>query len=272
MSFGRKSLNDAINHYYRIANGQGTKADFAVPILHRCLSHVMKNAKEMCRKYAPKHYHLAMHIFGLFTTASTLEELDDMVQSAAVVFSSPSSAANVEKHFQNLQTWLQRSQVQLDDTSESSLIKDDLRDIPGSNNFAKRYRQVVSKAPLDTEGEANLYYCKGLMIHLTKYILPYVGLWTGIMLGDLGRHGHTKAYEDYSQHYAALQRIQRQNISADNKTQGIMEKSQWDLKHIRFHSKRLKRLDDFVSQYQSSHTALLRDSEDSKRLLGRKRF
>lgn len=34
---------------------------------------------------APKNYHLAMHIFGLYTTASTLEELDDMVQSAAVV-------------------------------------------------------------------------------------------------------------------------------------------------------------------------------------------
>ncbi len=53
---------------------------------------------------ASKNYHLAMHVFGLFTTASTLEQLDDMVQSAAVVFGSPASAANVEKHFHNLQT------------------------------------------------------------------------------------------------------------------------------------------------------------------------
>ncbi|KAL7370450.1 hypothetical protein ABVT39_000967 [Epinephelus coioides] len=272
MSFGRKSLNDAIDHYYNIVSGKGTKADFAVPVLHRCLSHVMKNAKDMCKKYAPKHYHLAMHIFGLFTTASTLEELDEMVQSAAVVFNSPSSAANVEKHFQNLQTWLLRCKVQLDDAPQSSVIKDDLKDIPGNNNFAKHYRQVVSNAPLDMEGEANLYYCKGLMVHLTKYILPYAGLWTGIMLGDLGRHGHTKAYKDYSQRYCALLKIQRQNTTEDTKTQGIMEKSQWDLKHIRFRSRRLTRLDDFVSQYQSSHTALLRDFEDSKKVLGRKRF
>lgn len=70
---------------------------------------------------APKNYHLAMHIFGLYTTASTLEELDDMVQSAAVVFTSPSSAAIVEKHFQNLQTWLQRRKIELDDTKSSAI-------------------------------------------------------------------------------------------------------------------------------------------------------
>lgn len=75
---------------------------------------------------APKNYHLAMHIFGLFTTASTLEELDDMVQSAAVVFSSPCSAANVEKHLDNIQTWLQRTKTELDDT-KSSAIQDDFK-------------------------------------------------------------------------------------------------------------------------------------------------
>ncbi len=50
LSFGRKSLTDAINHYYNIASGQGTTADFRIPLLHRCLSHIMKNAEDMCRK------------------------------------------------------------------------------------------------------------------------------------------------------------------------------------------------------------------------------
>lgn len=50
LSFAKKSLQDTINHYYKIASGKGTKEDFDVPILHRCLSHVMKNAKEMCTK------------------------------------------------------------------------------------------------------------------------------------------------------------------------------------------------------------------------------
>lgn len=51
MAFAKKNLTDTINHYYNIASGKGKPEDFDVPILHRCLSHVMKNAKEMCRKY-----------------------------------------------------------------------------------------------------------------------------------------------------------------------------------------------------------------------------
>jgi len=57
-----------------------------------------------------------------------------------------------------------------------------------------------------------------------------------------------------------------QNITEDNKTQGIMEKSQWDLKHIRFPSGRLTRLDDFVARYQTTHTALLKEYEDSEEI------
>lgn len=50
LSFAKKNLHDTINHYYRIASGKATEADFEVPILQHCLSQVMKNAKEMCRK------------------------------------------------------------------------------------------------------------------------------------------------------------------------------------------------------------------------------
>ncbi len=51
-----------------------------------------------------------------------------------------------------------------------------------------------------------------------------------------------------------------------------MEKSQWDLKHIRFGSGRLTRLDDFVVRYQICHTALLKAYEDSERVFRRKVF
>ena len=50
LSFGRESLHNAINHYYNIASGKATTGDFRIPLLHRCLSHIMKNAKDMCRK------------------------------------------------------------------------------------------------------------------------------------------------------------------------------------------------------------------------------
>ncbi|XP_059376293.1 uncharacterized protein LOC132112707 isoform X2 [Carassius carassius] len=271
MAFAKKNLTDTINHYYNIASGKGKPEDFDVPVLHRCLSHVMKNAKEMCRN-ATNHYHLAMHVFGALTTASTLKELDDMVQSATVVFSSPCCGASVEKHFKNLQSWLQKKGTPLDETTKSRGDAEDLKDITGSNRFAKRCNAIISNAPLDKHGEVNVYQCKGLIDHLKKYVLPFAGLWTGIMLGDLGRHGTGPQYKQCSRRYNALRKLTRQNITQDNKTQGVMEKSQWDLKHIRFTSGRLTRLDDFVAQYRISHTALLKEYEDSERVFRRKTY
>ncbi|XP_059376322.1 uncharacterized protein LOC132112707 isoform X31 [Carassius carassius] len=146
------------------------------------------------------------------------------------------------------------------------------QDITGSNRFAKRCNAIISNAPLDKHGEVNVYQCKGLIDHLKKYVLPFAGLWTGIMLGDLGRHGTGPQYKQCSRRYNALRKLTRQNITQDNKTQGVMEKSQWDLKHIRFTSGRLTRLDDFVAQYRISHTALLKEYEDSERVFRRKTY
>ncbi|XP_049330090.1 uncharacterized protein LOC111193479 [Astyanax mexicanus] len=274
-SFAKKNLQDTMNHYYTIASGKATKEDFDLPILHRCLSHVMKNAKDMCKKYAPNHYHLSMHVFGLFTTASSLRELDDMVESAAVVFSSPYSGPSVEKHFNNLQCWLQNKGFHLDETAvyHNQKRAEDTQFIKGSNNFGRHFKEVISQAPLDMEnGEPNLYFCKGLVSHISKFLLPYAALWTGIMLGDLGRHGTGHVYKEYTKRYRVLKQIKKQNITEDNKTQGIMEKSQWDLKHIRFRGCRLTRLDDFVVKYQAAHTALLKEYEDSKRVLKKKTY
>ena len=57
-----------------------------------------------------------------------------------------------------------------------------------------------------------------------------------------------------------------QNFTQDNKTQGIMEKSQWDLKSIRFQRRKVTRLDDFVQRYQEMHDALLREYSDTERV------
>ena len=42
-----------------------------------------------------------------------------------------------------------------------------------------------------------------------------------------------------------------------------MEKSQWDLKKIRFQHKKLTRLDDFVHTYKVMQNAPLREYQDS---------
>ena len=55
---------------------------------------------------AGKHYILAMHVFGLMTQATTLKQFDEVVVSATVLFSSPCSGENVDRHFQNIQVLL----------------------------------------------------------------------------------------------------------------------------------------------------------------------
>lgn len=50
LSFTGSDLHDTMNHYYKVATGKGTKNDFKLPILHRCLRHFLKDAEEMCRK------------------------------------------------------------------------------------------------------------------------------------------------------------------------------------------------------------------------------
>lgn len=51
----------------------------------------------------PKLYRLAMHIFGLLASCASLPEMDNIIVSATVQFSSPCSGKNVDKHFHNLQ-------------------------------------------------------------------------------------------------------------------------------------------------------------------------
>ncbi|RXN17456.1 hypothetical protein ROHU_008028 [Labeo rohita] len=59
-TFCKLPLESLICMYYDIVTGQ-LKDVRNVPILHRCLSHIMKNKKVFCKKHCPKHYRLPMH-------------------------------------------------------------------------------------------------------------------------------------------------------------------------------------------------------------------
>lgn len=72
---------------------------------------------------ASKNYYLAMHVFGCMTQTTTLKELEDVVCSSAVVFSSSHSGKNVEKHFKNLQLLLKK-QANCE-TDDASVVEED---------------------------------------------------------------------------------------------------------------------------------------------------
>lgn len=49
-TFCQINLEHLIQLYYEIITGQFTGEKFDIPILHRCLSHILKNAKDLCKK------------------------------------------------------------------------------------------------------------------------------------------------------------------------------------------------------------------------------
>ncbi|XP_028991434.2 uncharacterized protein LOC114846544 isoform X3 [Betta splendens] len=255
------SLQELLNRYYNIVTGQAPEDSIRLPILHRCLSHVMKNAKDLCKKHAPKHYHLAMHTFGAMAQATTIEELEEIIVSAAVVFSSSHSGKKVEKHFKNLQ--LIMTQGGRTDIEDSSIVEQEFMNDVGITSFQHHFERVIKQEEGDKDGEPNMYLSPTFIPALTKYFLPQAALWTGLLLGDLGRHGTGPVYERFTQRFNRAAQKTTQNYSQDNHTQGIMEKSQWDLKRIRFQRRRLTRLDDFVVTYKMTLNGLLREFRDS---------
>ncbi|KAK7127267.1 hypothetical protein R3I94_018454 [Phoxinus phoxinus] len=155
--FCQTNLNALLQNYFQILTGKGTTEDLSLPIVHRCLSHIMKNAKSLCKKHAPKNYKLAMHVFGLLTTASSIVEFDEMLLSSTVIFSSPCSSENVEKHFNNIQTLLTTIGESVVD--DSSIVPEDLEDTFSQTSFHRHFMEVIGSAPLDKKGDPNEYYC-----------------------------------------------------------------------------------------------------------------
>ncbi|XP_020557716.1 uncharacterized protein LOC105353816 isoform X2 [Oryzias latipes] len=266
ITFCHTALEDLLTKYYQLITGQYSKTQFDLPILHRCLSHIMRNAKDLCKKQIPAHYKLGMHIFGLLACSSTLEQMDQVLLSATALFNSPCSGPNVEKNYDNLIGLMQEiGTIDLDRT----ITPENYKHAVGSAPLKSHFQEIIQRAPLDHCGVCNIYYAPGFIPSLEKYFLPHATLWSGLMLGDLGRHGTGPAYTNLSKRYNEVSQTRKQNFTMANRTQGIMEKSQWDLKQIRFQRKSVSRLDDFVTVYQKMHDALLLEYADTE--LSRKR-
>ena len=50
INFCGMTLKELQMRYYELITGNGQPEDLKLPITHRCLSHVMKNAKDLCKK------------------------------------------------------------------------------------------------------------------------------------------------------------------------------------------------------------------------------
>lgn len=72
-----------------------------------------------------RHYKLGMHTFGLLACSTSLKQMDEVLLSATVVFSSPCSGDNVEKHYNNLVVLMQ--QVGKLEIEEQNIVAEDYK-------------------------------------------------------------------------------------------------------------------------------------------------
>ncbi|XP_039465452.1 uncharacterized protein LOC120438914 [Oreochromis aureus] len=151
------------------------------------------------------------------------------------------------------------------DLDEKTVIAEDYKTDVQNAPLKTHFQEIVDNATLDCEGERNIFHAPKFVAGLVNHLLPHATLWSSMMLGDLGRHGTGPAYQQLSKLYGDIQQSKKQNFTQVNRTQGIMEKSQWDLKKICIQRRRLTRLDDFVEIYQKMHDALLLEYADMKK-------
>lgn len=97
------------------------------------------------------------------TQATTLKQLDEVVVSATVVLSSPSSGENVEKHFQNLQTLLTSTEQPV--INDSNITEEDF---------------VVGYPPENFRFASLVFQCWVL----SKFLVIYVGLFFSVFEGS----------------------------------------------------------------------------------------
>lgn len=64
-----------------------------------------------------------MHLYGLFTTATSMQQLTDMVYSASVLLGSPCLGQNVQQHFHQIQEMFTQIEQHPDETEAGESVE-----------------------------------------------------------------------------------------------------------------------------------------------------
>ncbi|XP_073719390.1 uncharacterized protein [Misgurnus anguillicaudatus] len=99
---------------------------------------------------------------------------------------------------------------------DSSIVPEDLEDTFSQTPFHRHFSEVIDTAPLDKKGDPKVYFSETFISSLAAYFLPHAGLWTSMMLGDLGRHGKGPPYQLFSK----TSKKKCQNFTQDRRNYG----------------------------------------------------
>ena len=296
-AFNCECVPDYFNRCYRIVTGAAKPDDFKKALVHCCASHFMKNAAKICRKYYSSNFRDAMYWLGLLLQSSNLTDIDETVESLTVVTHSEFTTGLVKLHYQKLKRQVERLENDIIDSDycryeefeddskefhESTAFRQEsepdnvdmsqdeyIKKSPGSpfklhlQNVAEQAIRRVNKQNMFIKGSSiftrNAYLGKHFMNYLLEYCLPNISNWSALLTHDLGRHGDSEVHRKYSEMYNGLKKSKFQNISSDNRTQGIVEKSMQEVKRTKLVYSRCRTVTDFVKMYERDMLPLQRE-------------
>ena len=105
------------------------------------------------------------------------------------------------------------------------------------------------------KSERNAHFSDALALYILNNILGLACLRTDMMRGDLGRHGVTEEYEEWSKTYESMS-----CITTETRTQGLIEKHNASLKNV-YLEKKNDRLDSVIQSLYAVHISLKRQYE-----------
>ena len=248
--FMRETFTEYINRCFELVTGAIN--NFSLGYIHNCTSHAMKCFTNLVKR-APYNIRTQLkYLFGYLLTVDMLEDLEQCVYQMTILLETKNEKLATD-------SWLYfndkilRIEDQVKSTVEIDLKTDDGEDSEEEeeeyepdfrNKFYNHFTKIIHKArvlmtsPNHVECGVNKWHCPIIMKTFETYWIQRLPLWTSLTINNLGRHGLTEPYINYSTNYIKLEKSAAQTYCRNNRTQGIIEKSMQELKRTRLRNYR----------------------------------
>ncbi|ESO05805.1 hypothetical protein HELRODRAFT_171479 [Helobdella robusta] len=140
-TFCYELLESVMERYYRIVVGHGNTKDFQKPIIHRSLSHIMKNAKVLFLKNIPKNFTFAMYLIGRVANVTIINELNSILISMEGVFGSEFEGPQVTQYLLQLQQAIKDNEFDLEENGATTTTE--LAETSGSLEKRKQRKKGI---------------------------------------------------------------------------------------------------------------------------------
>ena len=262
--FCGETLDTFRTRAWRIISGKATESDKKKTIPHGCLSHTMKNSKDLCRVHYKSNIEYGMYLFSVLVNVDDLKTATDTLKSVLFVLMSkyitPQVQAAAEYIDQRIQALPDGSVLSKEvgnvEVEEIISSRDPNPNIFTEEEFILRRKgnefsvwaeklkeDVLRDLPHDNlDFPKNTRYSNDLAQAILKRYISFFPIWSNILLGDLKRHEGCGSSENETN--------KNKRKTRERKTNAVMEQRQRFrvLKDIYFSGQRFSRLDVFSKE------------------------